>query len=80
MIAIFWGSQVPYKLLKQCSVFGRVRIMTRPMWPVVVECIRVLDTLSKTWIHSHPMWPAVIRPPEDGNHLPKHVRVEFGMH
>jgi hypothetical protein len=38
MVAIFRESKVPYKLLKQCSVFGRMQIMTRPAWPVVVEC------------------------------------------
>jgi hypothetical protein len=28
---------VPYKLLTQCSVFGRAQIMVRPVWPVVVD-------------------------------------------
>jgi hypothetical protein len=36
MVAILRGSWVPDKLLKQCSCYGRVRIMTRPVWPVVV--------------------------------------------
>jgi hypothetical protein len=61
IFAIFRGSQVPYKLLKQCSVFGRTRIMTRPVWP----------------LSFHYKWPhgtGHLRPPEDGKHLPKHVR------
>jgi hypothetical protein len=41
MFVIFRGSYVPYKPLKQCSVFGRIRIMIRPVWPAVVE--RQLD-------------------------------------
>jgi hypothetical protein len=37
---------VPYKLLKQCSVLGRVRIMTRPVWPVVVVPRNLVDSTS----------------------------------
>jgi hypothetical protein len=39
MFAILRGTWVPDKLrvLKQCSVLLRVRIMTRSVWPVVVD-------------------------------------------
>jgi hypothetical protein len=65
MVATFRRSYVPYKLLKQCSVFGRIRIMIRPVWPAVVACIQVYTGGSVpamtaagtkpplyTWIHS----------------------------
>jgi hypothetical protein len=39
VVAIFRGSEVLYKLFKQYMCCGRMRIMIRPLWPVVVKHI-----------------------------------------
>jgi hypothetical protein len=39
VVAVFRGSQMPYKLLEQCLCCGRIQIMIRPVRPVVMECI-----------------------------------------
>jgi hypothetical protein len=45
MVAIFRGSYVPYKLLTQCSVFGRIRIMTRDGQPFAETWGRIRNAL-----------------------------------
>jgi hypothetical protein len=61
MVAILRGSWVPDKLLKQCSVLWAcadyVRTITRPMWPVVVECPRH-STTGHTPITQNIAWVA----------------------
>jgi hypothetical protein len=52
IVAILRGSWVPSKLPKRCSVFWRVRIMTRSVWPVVVECVQVYIQVC-VYIHVH---------------------------
>jgi hypothetical protein len=38
---------MPYKLLEQCLCCGLIRVMIRPVWPVVVECIQAFHN----WPH-----------------------------
>jgi hypothetical protein len=41
MVAILRGREclISYPSVVLC--YGHVRIMTRPVWPVVVECVRI---------------------------------------
>jgi hypothetical protein len=78
MVAILTMSECLITYSSNVLCYGRVRIMTRPVWPVVERQLATLDgTYSVYAQNTDTAWVALrhLRPPEDGNHLSKHVGV-----